>query len=434
MKATSGVTTLNRRRFTSAFATATALGLSGFPALSFARGPRIVIVGAGAGGATVARQLAAELGDRVELVVVSGPAPSYKAPFLGKSLLLGDAGPSLPSFKVLFSELKLSLVSGTAVAIDRSAKLLKVQREAETIDLAYDILVAAPGVALKTSAGGRSAFEDPRGACWTAGGNCDAMMAGADALPEGGTLTVIAPPQPYRCPPAIYERVCLLAHRLKVGNPDASILILDEKDRYPMQALFETAYADYYEDMIEWVPLEFHGGVTSIDYDSGVVVTDFEEFQTDFIHALPAQSAPEFLTAAGLGDAKGYCPIEAPSMRSGLDRDIYVVGDAAAAGEMSKSASSAVVQGRLAAGAIAARVKEQSFEAPKELTDQCWSFVAPDDAVKLGGRYRSAGDHFAAIEHFTSAIEDSAEIRRANAEQARAWPSKILSQIYGIDL
>lgn len=434
MKATSGVTTLNRRRFTSRFAAATALSVTGFPALSFASGPRVVTVGAGAGGASVARQLAAKLGDQIELVVVSGPAPDYKAPFLGKALLLGDAGPSLPGFEVLFRDLSLTLVGGTAVAIDRSAKTLKVQRDSESIDLAYDILVVAPGVALKNSAGGQSAFDDPKGACWTAGGNCNAMMAGVDALPKGGMLTVIAPPQPYRCPPAIYERVCLLAHRLKLGNPDAKILILDEKDRYPMQALFETAYADYYEDMIEWVPLEFHGGVTSIDYDSGVVITDFEEFQADFIHALPAQVAPAFLTAAGLGDEKGYCPIDAASMRSSQDPDVYVVGDAAAAGEMSKSASSAVVQGQLAAGAIAARVKGQSFEAPEELTDQCWSFVAPDDAVKLGGRYRPAGDHFAAIEHFTSDIEDSAEIRRANAQQARAWPSKILTKIYGIDL
>lgn len=434
MKASSGGATLNRRRFTTAFTGVAALGVAGFPALSFAKAPRVVIVGAGAGGATVARHLAAQLGDQIELLVVSGSSKNYQPPFLGKPLLLGDPVPLLPAFDALFSGLKLSLVTGTAQAIDRSSKTLKVRQGSETLDLIYDILVAAPGVALKNHGAEQSALTDPHGACWTANGDCNAMITGVDALPQGGTLTVIAPPQPYRCPPAIYERVCLFAHRLKVTNPEAKILILDEKDRYPMQALFETAYADYYEDMIEWVPLEFHGGVISIDYDKGLVETDFEQFESDFIHALPPQVAPEFLTAAGLGDEQGYCPIQAPSMRSSLDQDIYVVGDAAAAGEMSKSAASAVIQGQLAAGAIGERVSGQKFETPTEITDQCWSFVAPNDAVTLGGRYRPADDHFAAIKHFTSNIEDSAEVRQDNAQQARAWPSKILKKIYGVDL
>lgn len=434
MKASSGGATLNRRRFTTAFTSAAVLSAAGFPNLSFAKGPRIVIVGAGAGGATVARHLAAQLGDQIELLVVSGPSKSYQPPFLGKPLLLGDPVPVLPAFDVFFSDLKLTLVTGIAQAIDRPSKTLKVRQGSETLDLTYDILVAAPGVALKNHGAGQSALTDPHGACWTANGDCNAMIAGVDALPQGGMLTVIAPPQPYRCPPAIYERVCLLAHRLKATNPDATIQILDEKDRYPMQALFETAYSDYYEDMIEWVPLEFHGGVTSIDYDKGAVETDFESFESDFIHALPPQVAPEFLTAAGLGDEQGYCPIQAPSMRSRLDQDIYVVGDAAAAGEMSKSAASAVIQGKLAAGAIGERISGQTFDVPMEVTDQCWSFVAPDDAVTLGGRYRPEGDHFAAIEHFTSNVEDSAEVRLNNAQQARAWPSKILKKIYGVDL
>ncbi len=434
MKASSGGARVNRRRFTTAVTGIAALGAMGVPALSFAKGPRVVIIGAGAGGATVARHLTAQFGDRIELMVVSGPSKNYRPAFLGKPLLLGDPVPVLPAFDVLFKDLKLSLIAGTAQAIDRSGKTLKIQHGAETIDLAYDILVAAPGVSLQNYGAAQSAIADPQGACWTANGNCNAMIAGVDALPEGGTLTVVAPPQPYRCPPAIYERVCLLAHRLKTTNPDATILILDEKDRYPMQALFETAYSDYYEDMIEWVPLEFHGGVTSIDFEKGVIETDFESFESDFIHAVPPQVAPEFLTAAGLGDEEGYCPILAPSMRSQLDQDIYVIGDAAAAGEMSKSAASAVVQGNLAAGAIGKRISGEMFDTPSEVTDQCWSFVAPDDAITLAGRYHLEGDHFAAIEHSTSNLEDSAEVRLKNAQQARAWPFQILKKIYGVDL
>jgi NADPH-dependent 2,4-dienoyl-CoA reductase/sulfur reductase-like enzyme len=448
-RSSTGASSLDRRRFTAtalgatalggrAFGATTALIAGGFPSLSFAKGPRVVIVGAGAGGATVARHLSAQLGGQVELVVVSGPSASYVPPFLGKPLLLGESGPVLPPFEMLFAGLKLSLVAGTAMAIDRSGKTLKVRQGSATTDLAYDILVAAPGVALKNYGGETASLADPHGACWTADGACNAMIAGVDALPQGGRLTVIAPPQPFRCPPAIYERVCLLAHRLTITNPGASILILDEKDRYPMQALFEAAYSDYYEDMIEWVPLEFHGGVTSIDFENGLIETDFESFRSDFIHAVPPQVAPDFLTDAGLGDDHGYCPIEAATMRSGRDQDIYIVGDASAAGEMSKSAGSAIVQGKLAAVSIGERITGRRSDTETgtetEIVDKCWSFVAPDDAVRLGGRYRPAGDHFAALEHFTSNVEDPAEIRQENAREARLWSAMILSEIYGVDL
>ena len=206
---------------------------------------------------------------------------------------------------------------------------------------------------------------------------------------------------------------------------------MDEKDQYPMQNLFEAAYTDYYNDLIEWVPKDFHGGIMSIDQAKSTVKAESEDFTGDFLHATPPQSAPPILSRAGLTNERGYCPVIAPSMRSELDKNIYVIGDAADMIALSKSAVSAVVQGRLAARAIAKRLTGKSSGGDISITDQCWTFVAPDDVITLGGVYGVKEGKFVATSRHVSSTDDDATIRSGNARKARAWPEQILSEIYG---
>lgn len=402
------------------------------PSLSFARGGRIVVVGAGAGGASVARLLAGQLVGKADILAVTGPSETYFAPFLQTSRMLGEAAAKPVDAARRLRESGVATVAGSAVALDRKRKRLTVQGGGSETELAYDLLIAAPGVALGTYGGaaGNGAAGDP-GPCWTASSPCADARARLAALPKGGTLAIVAPPQPYRCPPAIYERACLLAHRLHAMNKAAKILIVDEKDEYPMQALFEAAYADYYDEAIEWIPRDFHGGVRGIDFETGAIQTDFETFEADLVHAVPPQSAPAFLVRAGLADGTGYCPILAASMQSASDPDVYLVGDVAAAGEMSKSAGSATAQAELAAAHVVERIAGRRPDVPVDLADQCWTFLAPGDAVTLGGRYRPAGRRFVSVERFVSGVEEDEATRRDNARQAAAWPEMMLQQIYG---
>ncbi len=422
------VPSLSRRRFTAVLGSAAAVLAA--PSVFAAKRPRIVIVGAGAGGATAAQALVSLLGKKADITVLAGAAARYRAPFLGTSVMLGEAIPAAVPLVERLTQIGVRVVLGTATALDRRTKSLSVERGGERVELSYDLLIAAPGVALRPFGAARG-IADVKGACWLASGDCASAVAALARLPKGGTLAIAAPPQPYRCPPAIYERACLIAHRFKTTNPTAKILIVDDKDAYPMQALFEAAYADYYEDMIEWVPREFHGGIKRLDTAAGTIETEDDSFEADVLHAVPPQSAPDFLTEAGLSDDRGYCPVEAASMRAGEDPDIYVVGDAAAAGEMSKSAVSAVVQAQLAARSIAERLAGRRSTAPLEIADQCWSFVAPNDAVTLGGRYKPEGGAFVSTGRFVSDVEDSAQKRQDNARQAKEWPATMLKNIYG---
>ncbi|MGC8107719.1 hypothetical protein ACP3V8_24590, partial [Salmonella enterica] len=79
------------------------------------------------------------------------------------------------------------------------------------------------------------------------------------------TVAIAVPANPARCPPAPYERASLIAHYLKARKPRSKVLILDAKDSFSQQRLFEQAWKELYGDLIERVALSQGGRVTSVE-------------------------------------------------------------------------------------------------------------------------------------------------------------------------
>ena len=67
------------------------------------------------------------------------------------------------------------------------------------------------------------------------------MTNSAEAMPQGGTFAMVAPPNPYRCPPGPYERISMVAHMLKNMNPTAKILVADPKENFSIDTVGLTA-------------------------------------------------------------------------------------------------------------------------------------------------------------------------------------------------
>ena len=55
-------------------------------------------------------------------------------------------------------------------------------------------------------------------------------------MPDGGVFTIVVPPQPYRCPPAPYERACQVAFYLKTHKPRSKVIVLDANPVIPRSA------------------------------------------------------------------------------------------------------------------------------------------------------------------------------------------------------
>lgn len=390
---------------------------------------RIRVVGGGVGGIHCARLLKVALGSRAIVTVVSPDLDNHTPPFTRTQEFLGRERTRIDISSVLVGN-DIDSVRGAVIAFDPVSLKLTVRGiDGSTRNVDSDFVVFAPGVESRPGPdiqGPKNRVIPP---LWTSTGP-SAIPSWLDSVDDGEQIVITSPAQPYRCPPAVYERVCLLSQALRVRGRKARIVVLDAKDEYPMQALFETAYADYAPDMIEWIPFDFHGGIESVDMVSGEVVTAFDAIPADWLHQIPDQAAPAFLSDAGLVNDTGYLPVRPETMNLRGYDSIFAIGDAAAAREMSKSADSAALHGRVAAKTI---VDLLGGVAPEVgvIEDRCWTFVAENDAVMLYGQYEASGDQFVAIKRSVSQVDDGSDVRAANAEMARAWPFATINAVFG---
>jgi NADPH-dependent 2,4-dienoyl-CoA reductase/sulfur reductase-like enzyme len=255
----------------------------------------------------------------------------------------------------------------------------------------YERLVLAPGIAIKYgSIAGYSheaARAMPHAYTTNPAGNRN-LKRQLQAMRDGGTVVIAAPNNPYRCPPAPYERACMIAHYLKTKKPKSKLVILDPKKAFSKQPVFTEAFDKYYKGIIELnLTTEIDDyAVVSVDPKTKEIVTKAgKKVKADVANIIPQQRAGEIAVKAGCTEGD-WCPINADNFAAKKVQNVYVLGDASIAAEMPKSAFSANSQAKVVAGDILAELaKKERF--PARYRNTCWSLLAPDDDVKIGANY-----------------------------------------------
>jgi NADPH-dependent 2,4-dienoyl-CoA reductase/sulfur reductase-like enzyme len=335
------------------------------------------------------------------------------------------------SYDKLASGHGIKIAAQAAAGVDREKKLVRL---ADGSALAYDRLVLAPGIDLKYDSvpGWGQQHEQAMPHAWKAGPQTELLKARLDAVPDGGLIVMVAPPNPYRCPPGPYERVSMMAHALKTaGKTKARIVIVDPKESFSKQGLFQEGWEKHYPGMVEWLGPKIHEGLKSVDPATNTVVTGFETYKgAALVNVIPAQTAGRIALDASLANQTGFCPIDPASMKSAMDANIYIVGDACIPGDMPKSAFSANSQAKVAAMMVRGELTgAQTF--PARYTNTCWSMIETDDTVKVGGRYEAKDGKIAAVETFISKTGESAELRRQTQQENIGWYQGITADIFG---
>ncbi|MDP2620183.1 MAG: NAD(P)/FAD-dependent oxidoreductase [Hyphomicrobiales bacterium] len=421
------MTVLTRRQFSSLTGAALLAPLA--PRIARAQGkPRVVVIGGGIGGATVARYLAGTAAIDVTLVE---PKRRYVTCFFSSLYLAGLRSLNSLShgYETLAQQYSVKVVPDRATAIDPAAKTVATEGAGK---LPYDRLVLAPGVAFKFD--GIEGYDEAASKimphAWNAGPQSELLRRQIESMEDGGVFVIVAPPDPFRCPPAPYERASLIAYYFKQYKPRSKILILDAKDRFSGQELFQDAWARYYPGMIEWLPAQFTGGVTAVDAKARWVVTAGETFKAAVANVIPAQMAGDLARQSGLADASGWCPVNPVSFESTLLPDIHLVGDAIIGGDMPKSGFSANSQAKACAFAIAASLTG-SERFPPHLFNSCYTFLAPDDAFTNAINFAPDGGKIKTVNSFISKVGESAESRRRIAHQAVGWYAAFSQDVFG---
>ena len=390
--------------------------------------PRVVIVGGGFGGATCARELKRK-GLAVTLVEASAV---YTACPFSNAVLAGLRPIEAQQFKLDAVEKGgIDIVRQRAIRVDPQARRV-VLEDGSLLD--YDRLVLSPGIDIRFDAlpGYDEAAAATMPHAWKAGEQTILLRRQLEAMDDGGTFVMAAPANPFRCPPGPYERASLIAHYLKTYKPRSKLLILDAKDSFSKQRLFQAAWQDLYPDMIEWVPLSSGGKVIEVDAKTRTLVTDFGRHTGDVVNVIPPQRAGQIAQVAGVADRTGWCPIDPVTFESRLQPNIHVIGDASIAGGMPKSAFSANVQGKVCAAAIASLLRGEAPGEPK-LINTCYSLVAPDYGISVAGVYSPRNGVLTDVEGAggTSPVNAPPSFRAQEAAYAEAWFQTIASEVYG---
>ena len=405
------------------------LALSTLPVYARSSSAHVIVVGGGFGGATAARYL--KRGDPSLKVTLIEPAQTfYTCPFTNLYL----AG--LRRFEQQghgFDDLRaagIDVIHDLATEVDSQAKTVTLAKGQK---LSYDKLLLSPGIDFRwnTLEGYDEAASLLAPHAWKAGDQTRLLKSQLDAMPDGGTFIMVAPENPFRCPPGPYERASMVAHYFKQNKPKSKILILDAKDNFSKQGLFQDGWKQVYGDMIEWVPFSKDGKVTRVDAAKLSVETEFGEIhKANVLNVIPPQKAGAIAEQAGVTNASGWVPIDPHTFESEQVKDIYVVGDATIASPMPKSGFSANTQAKLAAASIINALSGKPTP-QATLSNTCYSLIAPDYGISVGHLYAFADDKLAEASGGVSPKEASAAFRKQEAQYGEAWYAAISRDIWG---
>ncbi|HEY5217014.1 MAG TPA: NAD(P)/FAD-dependent oxidoreductase, partial [Pseudolabrys sp.] len=300
--------------------------------------------------------------------------------------------------------------------------------------LGYERLVLAPGIDFRWEAlpgySPEVAATIPH--AWKDGAQIALLARQIAAMEDGGVVVISVPVTPSRCPPAPYERASLIAHTLKTRKPRSKVIVLDAKDSFTMQRQFQGAWKRLYPDVLEYVSLSDGGLVTAVEAATKTIMTDFDKFTPAVANIIPQQKAGHLAELAMVADRTGWCPVDPVTFESRLQPNIHVIGDAAIAGAMPRSASAASSQAKICASAVVALLAGGTPTAPT-LTSSCYSLIAPDYAISQTGSYRPVGDIYSEAEGGggISQVDAPPELRAREAREADAWFTSITAEVFG---
>jgi NADPH-dependent 2,4-dienoyl-CoA reductase/sulfur reductase-like enzyme len=423
------MTRITRRKFGGLLGVSTAAATLGIPYITFSSNPRVIVIGGGAGGATAARYLAMQSNGAIDVTLIE-PSRRYYTCFFSNLYLGGfrEYESIGHSYGGLASSHGINVVHDWATGVDGSAKTVTLGSGDK---LSYDRLVIAPGIDFKfDSIPGYSVEAQNRMPhAYRSGTQAQLLKSQITNMKQGGTFVMVAPPNPYRCPPGPYERVSMVAHQFKKSNPKAKIVVVDPKLKFAKQALFTEGWEQNYPGMIEWNATGLVGEIKNIDPVAMIIETEDEVFKADAACIIPAQKAGAIAMLAGVTDGD-WVPIDPSSMRSKADDGIYVLGDATIATAMPKSAFAANSQAKVAVSAILAELIGSPSTAV-DYSNTCWSLISPENSVKVGAAYKPGTEGIEVASNFISQTNESPELRKANFNDSVNWYESISADMFG---
>jgi len=415
-----------------------ALALAGCktPTESGKAGGHVVVVGGGFGGATCARYIK-KFDPSVKVTLIEADEVYYTCP--GSNWVISGME-GMESIAQGFGKIEsegVEVVHDWVSSVDPQARKVNLKSGGS---MGYDRLVLSPGIDFRydTIEGYDAQATGIVPHAWKAGPQTELLFKQLQAMPDGGTFVITAPPNPFRCPPGPYERASLAAHYFKTAKPKSKIIILDSKPKFSKQGLFTAGWNTFYgfgtdNSMIDWIPAP-DGAVTRVDAKKKIAYAGGEsgfeqEFEADVLNVIPAQKAAVIAEAAGVVDDSGWCPVDPKSFESTIMKNIHVIGDSSISSPLPKSGYAANSEAKVAAAAI---VNMLQGKAPDEPTyvNTCYSLITPEYGISVAMVYDLVDGKVATVEGAGGLSPKGAD-HSLEALYTRNWYDNVTADIWG---
>jgi len=315
-------------------------------------GNEVVILGGGVGGTIVANLVAKSVGDRAKVTVVDATGVHVYQP----GFLYVAVGQELPE-ALQRPEAQL-LRSDVELLVDRAARVVPATQEVVLESgrtLRYDELLLATG--------SRTVMDEvPGGIAAHTFYTLDGAIRLANALDdfEGGTIVIGVAGIPYKCPPAPVEFAFLLDDYLRARQlrEKSQIKLLSPLNRaFTIEATSKLVQPILAERGIE---LTGFFNVESVD-PAAMMVTSLEgeTVAYDLLVLVPPHRGQAVIEASGLGDERGWVPVDKNTLKHSKFDRIWAIGDTTNI-PISKSGSVAHYEASVVAAEIVAVVRGEA--------------------------------------------------------------------------
>ncbi len=390
-----------------------------------AKGPRLVVVGGGTSGLTIAKY-AKRYYPKFDVVLVE-KRDMYASCFSSNLWYAGlvDLDAAVNNNYIYFN--------ATVTGLDRTSRKLVTNKG----EIDYDYLVLAPGIDYDyekigvKDAGAVAALHQTYPGGFTQSTEHVTIRRKVREF-EGGVFLQSVPSGNYRCLPAPYERACMIASVIKKNKLKGKVLILDANPEITIKAPgFHAAFDELYKGIIEW---RASSPITGVDVEKKQVHTDVDSISFDDAAIYPNVRGAILIEQLGLMAPSSHSNQKEAHIDTRFnnfigDERVYVTGDSRNQ-PYSKSANTSNTEGHTIAKVLAARAqgKEPDWVAPQTI---CYSMVNADPmeaiSVDAGYDYDPKSDLITGFSKTTKVYNDRSAAR---AQATLEWARGIYRDIF----
>lgn len=406
---------------------------------------RIVVVGGGMAGTTVAKYLRLWGGAGVQVTLVEAEA-SYTSHIMSNLVLNGsrDVASLRYTHDRIVSAYGVKRQRGTVKRINTSAQRVILT---DGTRLPYDRVIVAPGVQFDEAYGLTQADYATRTPhAWRAGAQTTLLRQQIAAMKPGDVFVMTIPKAPYRCPPGPYERACLVADHLKRRlGAAARVVVLDANATIQAEPEnFHRAFTQIHAGVID-----YRTDVTDVQIDPLTRRVSWTELSGDTVdlqaavvnpippHRAAGSEPGDWLAQTGVINSSDgrWAVVDVLNYESTAVPRVHIIGDASQCG-LPKAGHVANQEAKICADAVLRALGQRAPDPAPVANSACYSPITANTASWLTAVYqydpvtrsmKVAADNGSTL---TGRAIEAAQINSANFRQMQGWFTALMGDTF----